>query len=81
MAQVVKGSKQMEGAGVRICRTVGTAALRNLVRAWLPAEPRSVVKWLRTDRDTSCTSAIGSALLLLLVFSCKSQLSLHMGAE
>ena len=28
--QVVPGSKQMEGAGVRICRTLGTHALRNL---------------------------------------------------
>ena len=28
--QVVQGSKQMEGAGVQICRTVGTHALRNL---------------------------------------------------
>jgi hypothetical protein len=28
--QVVKGQKMMEGAGVRICRTVGTGALRNL---------------------------------------------------
>lgn len=28
--KVVKGQKQMEGAGVRICRTIGTAALRNL---------------------------------------------------
>ena len=30
LTQVVQGSKQMEGAGVQICRTVGTAALRNL---------------------------------------------------
>lgn len=28
--QVVKGQKMMEGAGVRICRTLGTGALRNL---------------------------------------------------
>ncbi len=28
--QVVQGSKQMEGAGVQICRTVGTPMLRNL---------------------------------------------------
>jgi redox-sensitive bicupin YhaK (pirin superfamily) len=28
--QVVQGQKQMEGAGVRICRTIGTGALRNL---------------------------------------------------
>lgn len=28
--QVVQGSKQMEGAGVQICRTVGTAQLRNI---------------------------------------------------
>ena len=28
--QVVQGQKQMEGAGVRICRTIGTPALRNL---------------------------------------------------
>ena len=28
--QVVQGQKQMEGAGVRICRTLGTPALRNL---------------------------------------------------
>jgi len=28
--QVVQGRKQMEGAGVQICRTVGTHALRNL---------------------------------------------------
>jgi hypothetical protein len=30
MVQVVQGQKQMEGAGVRICRTIGTGALRNL---------------------------------------------------
>ena len=30
MPQVVQGQKLMEGAGVRICRTVGTPALRNL---------------------------------------------------
>lgn len=29
-SQVVKGQKLMEGAGVRICRTLGTGALRNL---------------------------------------------------
>lgn len=28
--QIVKGSKMMEGAGVRICRTIGTSSLRNL---------------------------------------------------
>jgi len=28
--QVVKGQKMMEGAGVQICRTVGTGSLRNL---------------------------------------------------
>ena len=28
--QVVQGQKMMEGAGVRICRTLGTSALRNL---------------------------------------------------
>lgn len=28
--QVVQGQKVMEGAGVRICRTLGTGALRNL---------------------------------------------------
>ncbi len=28
--QVVKGQKMMEGAGVRICRTLGTGALKNL---------------------------------------------------
>ncbi len=28
--QVVKGQKMMEGAGVSICRTLGTGALRNL---------------------------------------------------
>lgn len=28
--QVVQGQKMSEGAGVRICRTVGTGALRNL---------------------------------------------------
>ena len=28
--QIVQGSKQMEGAGVQICRTVGTPNLRNL---------------------------------------------------
>lgn len=32
MLQVVRGSQLMEGAGVRICRTVGTSGLRNLVR-------------------------------------------------
>ena len=30
VAQVVQGSKMMEGGGVRICRTVGTGQLRNL---------------------------------------------------
>lgn len=30
IVQVVQGQKQMEGAGVRICRTIGTGALRNL---------------------------------------------------
>ncbi len=28
--QVVQGMKQMEGAGVQICRTIGTPMLRNL---------------------------------------------------
>mmetsp|Transcript_21360 Transcript_21360/g.46698 ORF Transcript_21360/g.46698 Transcript_21360/m.46698 type:complete len:293 (-) Transcript_21360:786-1664(-) len=30
ITKVVQGSKQMEGAGVQICRTVGTSKLRNL---------------------------------------------------
>jgi redox-sensitive bicupin YhaK (pirin superfamily) len=30
IAKVVQGQKMMEGAGVRICRTVGTSGLRNL---------------------------------------------------
>ena len=30
VAQVVQGQKMMEGAGVQICRTVGTPLLRNL---------------------------------------------------
>ncbi len=30
LPQVVQGNKMMEGAGVRICRTVGTSQLRNL---------------------------------------------------
>jgi len=30
VAKIVQGVKAMEGAGVRICRTVGTASLRNL---------------------------------------------------
>jgi hypothetical protein len=28
--QVVQGNKMMEGAGVRICRTLGSSQLRNL---------------------------------------------------
>ena len=30
ISQVVQGQKMMEGAGVRICRTIGTGPLRNL---------------------------------------------------
>ncbi|KAK9826662.1 hypothetical protein WJX74_008539 [Apatococcus lobatus] len=30
VTKVVQGTKQMEGAGTRICRTIGTPALRNL---------------------------------------------------
>ncbi|KAL6776098.1 hypothetical protein ACKKBG_A19830 [Auxenochlorella protothecoides x Auxenochlorella symbiontica] len=30
VSKIVRGTKQMEGAGVRICRTIGTGHLRNL---------------------------------------------------
>ena len=38
--QVVQGRKLMEGAGVRICRTVGTPALRNLDPFLMLGAPR-----------------------------------------
>lgn len=57
---VVKGSKMMEGAGVRICRTVGTSGLRNL-DPFLMLDELKVGCWLAVR----CAPGHGTRCLLL----------------
>jgi len=75
VAQVVRGSKQMEGAGVQICRTVGTPALRNL-DPYLVRRRRAHVVQV-TLHNTACTPGWQDASMLP---SCRAYVCVHSGA-